>query len=413
MTSPAHDLELDRILNSLRVAVRRDSHRRRVRRQRTLVVSIAVFALSGIAVAATENWWTNADPPPNQKAVDIGLGPTKYPDGRIEDTADLARSRTVARAAGAVLVAAPREDGGYCLLPQLPSTDGKLTSAGIGAPRCFPPRKDGTAVSAFGTLLGPDGDRRWLVFGRITDPGGASLDLSEAAGETLRVPLANAGFFMAELPRTAWERLDDRADDVAVLGSDGQVLRRTCVQFEEAPYSQAWAIGGSNVNRMEGAGDCGRQGQQASAPPVKTSPAPAPPLSGIDLATGELVSLPQFAGKPVVIAFATDVCVGDRNCVGSNSSPLAFASLLAEAHPELAVVGVARRSTLSADAVKTLFGDPVIPLIHDPNRRIADAYGVEEMPTWIFLDAQQRIEARIVGHPTESETMAGVRMAGG
>lgn len=411
MTSPTHDLELDRILNTLRVAVRRDTHRRRVRRRRTLAVSIAVFALSGIAVAATENWWTNADPPPNQKAVDIGLGPTKYPDGRVEVTADLARSRTVARAPGAVLIAAPREDGGYCLLPQLPSPDGKLTSAGVGAPRCFPPRKDGTARSAFGTLIDPDGDQRWLVFGRATDAGAANLDLSEAAGTTLRVPLAKAGFFMAELPRSAWERLDDRADDVAVLDHDGQVLRRTCVQFEEAPHSQAWSIGGSTVNRMEGAGDCGWQGQQVLAPPVKTSPVPAPPLTGVDLATDEPISLTQFTGKPVVIAFATDLCVGERNCVGSNSSPIAFASLLAEAHPELAVVGVALRPRPLADAVKSMFG--VMPLIHDPSRSIADAYGVEEMPTWIFLDAQQRIRARIVGYPTESETMAGVRMAGG
>lgn len=412
MTNPTHDLELDRILSALRVAVRRDGHRRRVRRQRALVLAIAVFALSGIAVAATEDWWLNADPPPNQAAVDAGLGPTKYPDGRIEEKADLARSRTVARASGAVLVAAPREDGGYCLLPQIPAPNGRLTSAGIGASRCFAPRKDGAAVSAFGALVHPDGDGRWLVFGRVTDAGGASLDLSEAAGATLRVPLAKAGFFMAELPRPTWARLDDRADYVAVLDRGGQVLRRACVQFEEAPYSQAWSLGGSTVNRMEGAGECGWHGRQVSAPPTRTGPGPAPPFTSVDLPSGEPVSLARLAGRPVVIAFATDVCTGEPpNCAG-DASALALAADLSRAHPELGVVGVALRPTVSADDVRFTVGGAV-PVIHDPSRRIAAAYGVAETPTWFFLDAQQRIKARIDGWPTESETMAAVRMAGG
>src|SRR5688572_20638528 len=35
-----------------------------------------------------------------------------------------------------------------------------------------------------------------------------------------------------------------------------------------------------------------------------------------------------------------------------------------------------------------------IPLIHDPSRRIAAAYAVEKTPTWLFLDARQRVRAR-------------------
>lgn len=403
MSTHAHDPLLD----ALRTAVRRD-HARRHRRNLVAIVAVSALMLTGVAVGANQDWWTDAPPPPNEQAADMALAPTKYPDGRVVETADRTRARTVARASGVVLVAAPRANGSYCIVPQVPSKTGKLTSAGIGAPICLGVRADGLPRSVFGTLVAElDGEQRWLAFGRVTDREATGIDLGEAAGVPFRVALARGGFFLTELPRSLWQRLDERSNQVSVVGGAG-VLRSTCVSFGLAPYSVVWSSNAHTYDRMDGEKACYREGRSALAPPVKTKVEAAAPIQGRDPFTGKQVSLASLAGKPVVVAFSAGLCL-PPGC-SNDDATLSFLADISRVRPNVATLGVSVRRNFSKSDIKN-GGMANAQVAHDPDRNIADTYGVTTTPTWFFLDRDHHVRAKIVGVPSESDVAAALRMA--
>jgi hypothetical protein len=402
----------EEILRTLRVAVVRD-HRRRRRRYRTVAAALAILALSTAAVASTRQWWTDAAPATNQDVVDWQLAPERLPDGSSEQPADPKLARTVAHTEGATLVAAPSEGGGYCLLPQLDRQLGASageTALGFG---CVPATGDGQGGgSAFGTLMAADG---WFVYGRITDTEATAIDLSDAAGQPLRVDLAANGFFIAPLPNETWARLDDRVDEITILGDDGHVLRHACVPFSPAPYSLVEGPrGGGGLADGQGDERCPHSGQFVQAPPQPLSARLAPPLVGTDMITGKRVSLDDFAGQPVAIGFWKSPSADSDTPEGVLPEELEVLYLLAgfaDAHPGIGVVAVHVGGEVNAQLRAQL------PLgyaqVADVDGRIADAYSVDEWRTILFLDEGHRLRSRIVGEPTDPEFMRGLRMATG
>ena len=74
----------------------------------------------------------------------------------------------------------------------------------------------------------------WILYGRVIDDGAASLDL-RGVGLTEPVPLERGGFFLLELPQTAWAALDNRQGPAAILDAGGRVLRTGCAWLGPAP----------------------------------------------------------------------------------------------------------------------------------------------------------------------------------
>ena len=397
-----HELATQRTIAALRVAVRRD-HRRRGRRRRTLVVALAAFALSGVAVAATETWWLDAPPATNPDVVNIQLAPTRYPDGRLERPADPARARTVARTAGAALVAAPTDGGGYCVLPQLPRDPAQSAiEAGLGFSCIERKVDDDGRGSVFATsTTAVKGTAGWLAYGRITDDGATHVDLSAAVGRPFRVPLRRAGFFIAALPEASWPRLDDRWDEIGVVGTDGEIIRRACVPFGPAPYSLVEGPhGGGGTASAERDARCSERGRRVQAPPRPLPALPAPEFAGRDALTGTEVSLRRFTGKPVVVAFWG----------AGREDVVYFLPGLARERLDGAVVAI----KVGSDSIERAERERVavgFPHLVDPERRLARRFGVTALPAMIFLDADHRVRSRIDGSPTESEVMRGLRMA--
>ena len=233
--SATHDVET--LLGQLATAVQRD-HRRR-RRQRLLggLAVVAVVCTTGVALAGSyADWWTGAEPPVNPGQVDrvieentIGL---LTPDG--------SRKATVARTPNAALVAIATKGGGYCLIPSLtgrPSIGNSCTSASESELRTYasPPETRGTRV--------------WILYGRVIDDDAASLDL-RGVGLAEPVPLERGGFFLLELPQTAWATLDNRHGPAAILDAGGRILRTGCAWLGPAPGSYGsgnrWGMFGDN-----------------------------------------------------------------------------------------------------------------------------------------------------------------------
>jgi hypothetical protein len=190
------------------------------------VAACALLLATGAAVAAVHGvpWWEDAAPPMNPKVVDWQLAPPAD-GGDFPPTADRSRARTVAQADGAALVAAPVGKGGYCVIPSLPG------SPDLGF-SCVYQLDD-----EFRSYARPpsDGTPRWIVYGRITDPGAAALDLSEAAGVPFKVAVQRGGFFLGNVPRSRWNELSGQAGKGKIVDASGEILRTGCVNWGPSP----------------------------------------------------------------------------------------------------------------------------------------------------------------------------------
>lgn len=380
------------------------------RRWRTGAIVFAVFVISGAALAATRDWWTTAPPATDQPVVNQQLN-FRDIEGRPRQLADPALARTVAEAPGATLIAAPTEKGGYCLLPQLPRTPGdSVVGSALGFSCGFAPGKnDARAASTLGTLAAaPDDTERFYVYGRLTHPAARAIDLTQAAGQTLRVALGENGFFMAALPSSTWERLDDRHDEIAILDRDGRIIQAACVYFGPAPFSRVarTAYGFGRVTPAP----CASEGNNVSAPPQPTEPTPSPAFDGVDAFTGKRVRLADFTGKAVVIQFWDWDHACDSSCTARSS--LSELQTLARQRPDidLGVVAFNERPTGFDDDVRRNLPTGLAHLV-DHDQQIAKAMGIDRLPALLFLDDQHRVRAKILGVPTQSELMRGVRIA--
>jgi peroxiredoxin len=135
------------------------------------------------------------------------------------------------------------------------------------------------------------------------------------------------------------------------------------------------------------------------------APRRAPPLAAPTIVSGRTVSLADFAGKPVVLAFWRSICTADA----CQDTTLFELQQLAQIRSDLAVIGVTARQQLSDEERRHL---PLgYPHVRDISGEIAAAYAVTRFPTLVFLDHEHRLRAKIVGVPTEAELMRAVRRA--
>jgi hypothetical protein len=190
-----------------------------------LLPALVVVALlaTGVALAINGLPWWEAAPPASSGAAELVA-----PDyDQLPLVADRSRARTVARAGDAELIAAPAGQDGYCL---------KLVIAGadVGSRPC-----SSAPVNEGRTYASPPGsdDPQWLVYGRVVDPNAAILDLTEAAGVPLLIPLHYTGFFLGKVPNDRWLALNDQAGEARILDQSGRTIRTSCVQWGPAPLS--------------------------------------------------------------------------------------------------------------------------------------------------------------------------------
>jgi hypothetical protein len=243
--------------------------RRLVQKRFWLVAAVVgvVLLVVGASLAAVRGvpWWEGAAPPVNPKTLDWQLAPPT--DGtRFPPTADRSKARTVAKVDGAALVAAPVGDDGYCLIPSLAG------SPDLGVSCLYQPG-DWLRAYARPASQGP----RWIVYGRITDPQAASLDLSDAASERFVVPLQRGGFFLANIPERLWDKLGGKAGAGQIVTASGDTLQGGCVNWGPSPAD-------------ERAGESGLPfWQEGDAPCRPVALPPYPPRADLDRAT-KLVS---------------------------------------------------------------------------------------------------------------------------
>jgi hypothetical protein len=203
------------------------------RRRHVLAAALAASLLlvGGAALAAVTvgPWWQDAPPPVNPRVVDRQLTAPK--DASFPPTADRSRARTVAQADGAALVAAPVGESGYCLIPSLPD------SPDLGFSCTYQVNNPEAGTSdEFRSYARPrsQGTPRWIVYGRITHPRAAALDLG-----AFTVPIRPGGFFLANVPEDRWRALANTASEGKIVDASGATLRTGCVNWTPSPADPA------------------------------------------------------------------------------------------------------------------------------------------------------------------------------
>ncbi|MFL5952626.1 MAG: hypothetical protein ACJ76I_00765 [Gaiellaceae bacterium] len=197
------------------------------RRLRTTgALAAAALAIAGGSVAAIREvpWWQNGTPPVDPQSV------ASVARDNMPATVDTAKARTVAQDGSAALVAVPLDETGYCLIPSL---DGR---ASLGTQCEYQVRHaqqgdDDRTVSM-------RRDDAWIVYGRITDPRAATIDLG-----VLSLGLKPGGFFIASVPKDRWAALEGTANAGRILDRSGATLREGCVDWSGASL---WRDGSTN-----------------------------------------------------------------------------------------------------------------------------------------------------------------------
>jgi hypothetical protein len=231
--------EIESVLIDLGAAVARDHSRRHRRRTLVLVAALATAVTASVAVAGTiDDWWTGAQPAVHDAVVSEAMHEN---DGVIP--IDLSKKATVATTSDAQLVAVATKSGGFCLTP---FHDGKMAGSSCDS---TPVKDDGTA-SVYNTRTSyykDDPDKQWWIgYGRVTDAGAASVDLS-SVGLPADVHLDRGGFFLFDIPRDQWSQLTEQHGPMLVRNASGAVIRKGCIYTGIAPgkwYSGSGAIGG-------------------------------------------------------------------------------------------------------------------------------------------------------------------------
>lgn len=245
--------ETTQLLERLGVAVN-EQHRRRRRQRIAILAASALLAVSGGALAAATQapWWESGTPPVDPSAV-VAVARDNLPAN-----VDAGRARTVAESEDAALVAVPLDETGYCLIPSLGGR------ADIGAQCVYqvvnPERGDSDLLAGYARPAAKGTAGTWIVYGRITDPRAAHVELG-----ALTVRLRPGGFFLAPVPKDRWQALGGRATRGRVLDASGATLRTGCVNWGPSPESSAAAPGKVRL-WSDGSGPC--TPQPSFGPPI-------------------------------------------------------------------------------------------------------------------------------------------------
>ena len=222
-TANTADVERIRRLVDARALESANERPRTIRPRAAIAIAFAALAVATAADAAIKDgpWWDSGAPPVDPQAV------ASVARDNLPAKTDLARARTVAQDGTAALVAVPIQASGYCLIPTL---DG---NGGIGAQCEYQVRDperghDDRLVSL--PYVSRSGDASWIVYGRVTDPRAASVDLG-----ALTVTLQPGGFFIARVPRDDWPKLSGTANVGAIDDRSGSQVRSGCVNWGLAP----------------------------------------------------------------------------------------------------------------------------------------------------------------------------------
>jgi thiol-disulfide isomerase/thioredoxin len=140
------------------------------------------------------------------------------------------------------------------------------------------------------------------------------------------------------------------------------------------------------------------------AEPVVVSPEDAPELRGEDPITGEEIELADFRGKPVVINIWASWCPG---CNDEAADLREFAA----DHPEAVLLGVDFQDTFSGAREFYERWGWKHPTIFDSSGARTAALGLFGLPTTLFLDAEHRIAARVVGATDRAGFERGLELA--
>lgn len=118
---------------------------------------------------------------------------------------------------------------------------------------------------------------------------------------------------------------------------------------------------------------------------------------------GRLVSLSQYAGRPVIVNFWASWC---EPC--QQEAPL-LARWHAQ-HGHVILLGLDENDT-AASALKFARAKGVgYPLAFDPDTSAASAYGVDALPQTFFLNARHQIVAHTAGVVTSAQLAADLRL---
>lgn len=134
------------------------------------------------------------------------------------------------------------------------------------------------------------------------------------------------------------------------------------------------------------------------------SPGAPVQLEGTSPITGEPVDIAAFTGKPVVINIWASWCTG---CAAEARALARFA----RAHPEAQVLGIdTQDNSGDAKAFYREFGWKH-PSVADPDGGTAARFGLQGLPTTIFLDKQHRLVTEIIGETNLEGFERGLREA--
>jgi hypothetical protein len=181
------------------------------------------------------------------------------------------------------------------------------------------------------------------VYGRITDPDAAALDLSDAAGTSFVIPLQTGGFFLANVPTDRWGELADRAGAGRILDASGKTLQAGCVDWGSGPAGAR-------------AGDRPGFWREGSSP-CRPRPALAPPIVRLERAH-KLFDVPLTADFSIWKAGTT---IAFWSAPASNGETCVFAGPAAAPDPVLNRIGGDCRNEsapwpTSAGTFSTAFG---------------------------------------------------------
>jgi len=198
------------------------------RRRAGIALAVVTVVLVGGSVSAAVidlPWWERGTAPIDPQSV------ASIARENLPAKVDTSRARTVAQAGNAALVAVPLNENGYCLIPSL------ARRANLGGHCAYQVVNAEKGESDLTRSLAR-APSSWLVYGRITEPRAAEIDLG-----AFSVQLEAGGFFLAQVPEAHWKPLDGHANVGRILDSDGATLRTGCVNWGPSPVSNDAARG--------------------------------------------------------------------------------------------------------------------------------------------------------------------------